>query len=186
MRRQMTADIAHDLRTPLTVLSGYLEAMREGVLQPTADRLELMEREVRYLKRLVEDLRTLSLADAGELSLNRQWIAPSDLLHRVAAVYDHQTQQRETGLHVQVDRDTPQIHVDPERIVQTFSNLVANALRYTPVGGQIVLGAQAQGRDIHLSVRDSGAGIPPDVLPHIFDRFYRGDASVKSKTMSRD
>jgi signal transduction histidine kinase len=176
-RRQMTADIAHDLRNPLTVISGYLEALQEGKLQPTAERLSAMQAEVRHLERLVEDLRTLSLADAGELSLHRQPILPGDLLERVEAAYQHQVNEQgialtvETGSHLQV------ISVDPERIEQVLGNLVGNALRYTPEGGRIRLSASQDKGMTTLSVTDNGSGIPEDILPHIFERSYRGDPS---------
>jgi len=177
LRRQMTADIAHDLRTPLTVIAGYLESMRDGVLKPSQARFETMYTEARHLQHLVEDLRTLSLADAGELSLDRQPTQPRALLDRLVAAYRHRAGQQGVELRVQAEPDLPEIHVDPERMVQVLGNLIGNALRYTPEGGQIVLSARAQARAVQLVVADAGAGISPEDLPHVFDRFYRGDAS---------
>jgi signal transduction histidine kinase len=177
LRRQMTADIAHDLRTPLTVMSGYLEAMREGDLKPTPARIEAIYAETQQLKRLVADLRTLSLADAGELSLKRQAVAAPELLARVATAHNHQASQQHISLSVRAEPGLPLIEADPERLVQVLGNLVSNALRYTPDGGQIVLTAQSQARALLLQVRDTGSGIPPDELPHIFHRFYRADKS---------
>jgi signal transduction histidine kinase len=175
LRRQMTADIAHDLRTPLTVLSGYLESLREGVLQLSPTMLEAMSDEAQQLRRLVEDLRTLSLADAQELSLQRQPTAPSTLLERIAAKYAYAATQRQIQLSVQADKSLPELQLDPERMAQVLGNLVSNALRYTQTGGMIVLSARQKGQATLLEIEDNGTGIDPAYLPYIFDRFYRAD-----------
>ena len=179
-RRQMTADIAHDLRTPLSVPSGYLESMRDGVLQPSPARFDTMYAEAQHLQRLVDDLRTLSLADAGELPLNRQPVPPKDLLERLKATYLYQASQAGIVLEVQARPGLPELDVDPDRMIQVLGNLVSNALRYTPEGGRITLSARAGNGALHngsvqLLVRDTGRGIPPEALPRVFDRFYRGD-----------
>jgi two-component system sensor histidine kinase BaeS len=174
-RKQMTADIAHDLRTPLTVITGYLEGLRDGVLKSTPERYEVLFNEARHLQRLVEDLRTLSLADAGELAIDRQHVAPGELLERLAQAYQHQAGQQEVSLALQVEPALPEINVDVERMEQVLGNLVTNALRYTPRGGQIKLSAHRQDSEVVLSVADNGAGITPEVLEHVFERFYRGD-----------
>jgi signal transduction histidine kinase len=182
-RRQMTADIAHELRSPVTVIAGYLEALRDGVLPPTPERFAVLYDEAHHLQGLIEDLRTLSLTDAGELLLQRQQTAPQALLQRIADTYRHQAEQQGVTLHVVADEMLPALFVDVERIVQVLSNLVGNALRYTPTGGTITLGARdgahtsrtASPAGTLLTVRDSGQGIPPDALPYIFDRFYRAD-----------
>ena len=177
LRRQMTADIAHDLRTPLTVITGYIESMRDGVLKPSPARFDVMYKEAQHLTRLVEDLRTLSSADAGELTLNRQLVSPQALLERLVAAHKHQAEQQNVVLHVQAEPDLPAINVDPERMVQVLGNLVSNALRHTPDGGQIVLSAQRQADAVLLMVQDNGEGIASEALPRIFDRLYRGDES---------
>ncbi|MFQ5594554.1 MAG: sensor histidine kinase [Anaerolineae bacterium] len=177
LRRQMTADIAHDLRSPLTVIAGYVESLRDGVLKPTAERFDTIYSEVEHLQRLVEDLRTLSLADAGELTLNRQPTSPRSLLERQVLAHQHQARQQNVTLQVKADPALPEINVDPERMAQVLGNLVSNALRYTPAGGQIVLSAEGTADTVLLSVQDSGAGIAPEDLPRVFDRFYRGDAA---------
>jgi len=177
LRRQMTADIAHDLRSPLTAISGFVEAMRDGVLKPTPARFEAMYVETQRLRRLVDDLRTLSLTDAGELRMDRQAVPARMLLERLAAAYHQRADEQEIVITIQVDPDTPDLHVDQDRMAQVLSNLIDNALRYTPPGGEIRLGARAQGAATLLTVLDTGAGIPPEHLPHVFDRFYRGDSA---------
>jgi signal transduction histidine kinase len=177
LRRQMTADIAHDLRTPLTVIGGYVEALRDQVLAPTPERFDMIYGEVQHLQQLVEDLRTLSLADAGELRLNRQPIEPRALLAEVAALFQHRADQQQIALSVDAADTLPAINVDEGRLFQVLGNLVANALRYTPEGGHITLSAVDRSGSVHLIVQDDGAGISPEALPHIFDRFYRADQS---------
>jgi signal transduction histidine kinase len=176
-RRQMTADIAHDLRNPLTVIGGYLESLQDGKLKPTPERFATMQAEVQHLQRLVDDLRTLSLADGGELTLRCQPVAPAELLAQVAAAYRHQAEQQNITLKVEVQPDLAEISMDPERMEQVLGNLVSNALRYTPEGGEICLAAQQERGNLILRVKDNGSGIPPDILPHIFERSYRGDPS---------
>jgi signal transduction histidine kinase len=174
LRRQMTADIAHDLRTPLTVMAGYLEALRDGVLQPTPERFETMHQEAQHLHRLVEDLRTLSLADSGELTLNRELVSPGFLLEQATAAYRYQAEQQGIELQINAASSLPPVSVDPDRLAQVLGNLLANALRYTAVGGQICLATAQDGDRVLLTLQDTGAGIPPDELLPVFDRFYRG------------
>jgi signal transduction histidine kinase len=174
-RRQMTADIAHDLRNPLMVMIGYLEAMRDGVLEPTPKRLATLYDEAHHLQHLVNDLRTLSLADAGELTLQREVISPTDLLLRAYRAWLSQARQRDIALLCRAPEGLPAVSVDAERINQVLNNLISNALRYTPPDGRIVLAAQQQGDQIVLTVQDNGTGIAADHLPFIFDRFYRAD-----------
>lgn len=177
LRRQMTADIAHDLRTPLSVLLGYTEALREGKLPPEQEIFDTMHTEAQHLQRLIDDLRTLSLADAGELPLTRQSASPAALLERSAAAYRALAEEHGIELHVRADRALPPVEVDAERFAQVLGNLISNAVRYTPVGGSIELVATTREKSVVLAVQDSGVGINAGDLPHIFDRFYRADSS---------
>ncbi|MFQ5419442.1 MAG: sensor histidine kinase [Anaerolineae bacterium] len=176
-RRQLTADIAHDLRTPLTVLSGYLEAMQEGTLAATPERLTMMQQEVTTLKRLVSDLRLLSLADAGELTLQKEPVAVADLLAQAQAAYQVQAAQKGVSLRVEPTAVLPTLSLDPERMRQVLGNLVSNALRHTPAAGEVALTAVAGEQSVSIQVTDTGTGIPAADLPRIFNRFYRGDKS---------
>jgi len=204
LRQQMTADVAHDLRTPLTVIAGYLEALRDQVLKPTPERFTMMYDETQLLLRLADDLHTLSLADAGELPLDLRPIAPRQLLERVAQTYQHAADQSGVALQLDVAAALPEICVDVEQLTRALSNLVSNALRYTPEGGMITLSAAAETKDerrktkdiddeavssvlrpssfVILEVRDTGAGIAAEHLPSIFERFYRAEPSRQQAT----
>ena len=176
-RRQMTADIAHDLRTPLSILLGYTEALSDGKLQGSEEIYTVMHREAGHLKRLIDDLRTLSLADSGELTLEKQTIQPAALLQRAAAAHQALASEKEVHILVEATENLPDLQVDPERMAQVLGNLLTNALRYTPQQGEINLRAAAKTGHVRLEVQDSGAGIAAEDLPYVFNRFYRGNKS---------
>ncbi len=176
-RRELLADVAHELRTPLSIIQGNLEGLRDGVYQPTPEHVELVLDETRQLGRLVDDLRLLTLAEARQLPLDRQTMDAAQLLADVREAFAGQAD--EAGVSVAVDRDgaLPVLRGDPQRLGQVLGNLLGNALRYTPPGGSVTLGAAAlpDGQGVELWVADTGAGIPAADLPRIFDRFWRGD-----------
>ena len=177
LRKQMTADIAHDLRNPLSILLGYTEALSDGKLSGTTEIFDTMHDSAGQLSRLVDDLRTLSLADAGELPIQPQATPPAAMLERARQSYSAKAEAQGVALQVSAAEDLPTVKVDPERMAQVLGNLVSNALRYTPPGGLIELSASQEGKQVLLRVRDNGAGIAPQDLPNVFNRFYRGDTS---------
>ena len=186
-RRNLTADVAHELRTPLHIIQGNLEGVLDDVYRPTPEHITATLEETRALARLVEDLRTLSLAEAGQLAL--EW-EPVDVVELLADVHTSFSGQAEAaGIDLHLDRapvppggddaDRPALTVtgDVGRLDQVLSNLVANAIRHTPAGGTIALGADTVPGGVRITVRDTGEGIPAEDLPYIFDRFWKGDRS---------
>ena len=176
-RRRMTADIAHDLRTPLTVLKGYLEALMHGELKPSPERFQTMHQEAAYLSHLVDDLRTLALVDAGQLSLNKQPVPVERMLASIHKSFEQQAQEKGVALSVTNEAEGSEVNVDPERLRQILTNLVSNAIRHTASGGAVQLRGRWEGREVVLDVIDTGEGIPEDALGNLFDRFYRVDAA---------
>ncbi len=180
-RRNLTADIAHELRTPLHIIQGNLEGMLDGVYEPTAENFTDTLDETRLLARLVDDLQTLSLAEAGQLPLHPTRFLLADLLADAAAGFESRTAAQNVELRVDVPDPSLEIEADYDRLNQALANLLTNALRHTPENGGITLRAESIPKGVRITVEDTGAGIPPEDLPYIFDRFWRGDKS-RSRT----
>jgi two-component system sensor histidine kinase BaeS len=176
-RRSLLADVTHELRTPLTIVQGNLEGVLDGIYPRDDAHLAPILEETRVMARLIDDLRTLSLAEGGVLTLQREQVDLSKLASDAAASFQAQAE----GAGVTITVDAPAAvgaEVDPQRMRSVLNNLIANALRYTSSGGDIVVSVAQEGNSARVSVRDTGRGIPPDMLPHIFDRFTKGNDSL--------
>jgi signal transduction histidine kinase len=170
LRRQLMADVAHELRTPLAILQGRIEGLLDGVYPRDETHLAELLDETRHLARLVEDLGTLAHAEAGALELRKELVDLGDLIRDVAASLPR-------PIVVEVPADLPPLEVDPVRIRQVLLNLLANALRHTPAEGVVSVEVQAQPQRMLIRVRDTGSGIAPEDLPHLFERFQKGSDS---------
>jgi two-component system OmpR family sensor kinase/two-component system sensor histidine kinase BaeS len=176
-RRNMMADIAHELRTPLTVVQGNLEALMDGVYEMTTENVAGIHKQTIVLNRLVADLRDLALAEAGQLRLERKLLSLADVIAQVTEGLDVQAREKDVTLKSEVASDLRKVQADEQRITQVLFNLVSNALRHTPTGGTITISAELKEGRILVNVRDTGTGISPEDLPHVFERFYRADRS---------
>lgn len=179
-RRNLMADVAHELRTPLHIIRGNLEGVLDGVYEPTAEHVAATLDETRLLARLVEDLRVLSLAEAGHLPMQTEPVDVAELLEDVATSFSGQAEAARVRLAVELagPRNDLVVTGDAGRLDQVIGNLVANALRHTPPDGSITLQAEPLPASVRISVSDTGNGIAPEELPHIFDRFWsRSDGS---------
>ncbi len=177
LRRSMTADVAHELRTPLSNLKGYLEAVRDGVKQPDSETIRSLEEEATLLSRLIDDLQELSLAEAGALKLNRQSKNIGELIQKTAASVQAQAATKGVSIASDLPDKLPLVNIDSQRIGQVLRNLLENAIVHTGKGDSITVAARQWGSWVEVSVTDTGEGIPPEDLPNIFERFYRVDKS---------
>ena len=190
LRRNMVTDVAHELRTPLTNIRGYLEALRDGVVEPENHIIDSLYEEAMLLNRLVDDLQELSLAEARQLRLKRQPVALADVVDRVVEAMRPRAEAERVVLQVDLPEDLPLVDVDPQRVRQVLRNLLDNGLTHTEPGGKITITARVarpepggrSGQWIEVGVRDTGAGIAPDDLSHVFERFYRADKSRSRAT----
>jgi signal transduction histidine kinase len=176
-RRRLLSDVTHELRTPLTVIQGNVEGMLDGVYLPDQAHLKLILEETQVLSRLVEDLRTLALSDSGALVLRREPTDLAELVRDAAATSRAQADAAGLAIDVELSSDLPLLLLDPARMRQVVLNLLANAMRYTPGGGTIVVRVRMTAgggkKEVVLEVEDTGPGIAPEDLPHVFDRFYK-------------
>jgi signal transduction histidine kinase len=203
LRRQLVADIAHELRTPLSVLRLQLEGLEDGIEQPTPATLHSLTEEVGLLTRLVDDLRLLSLAEAGQISLAIDTIDAGVTIERAVAMATARARQQRIDLRAERPATPLVVTADPQRLAQILGNLIENALRYTPAGGSVTIRARSETTDdrpfdaaqdkrpttgesspspVVFEVADTGAGIPPDELARIFERFYRTDKARARET----
>jgi len=182
-RRNLTADVAHELRTPLHILQGNLEGALDGVYEASPEYFRSMLEETRLLQRLVEDLQTLAMAESGTLDFNFQELSIAELLEDVITSFSGRSEEAGVGLLMEGPQDREDLIVegDWQRLDQVLGNLVNNALRYTPEGGEIRLGATREGDSVVVTIQDSGQGIPAEDLSYVFDRFWKGDKS-RSRT----
>ncbi|HEX5824930.1 MAG TPA: ATP-binding protein [Candidatus Limnocylindrales bacterium] len=176
-RRSLLADVTHELRTPLAVVQGNLEAIIDGVHPADEAHLSSILDETRVLTRLIEDLRTLALSEAGSLSLHREPTDLAILAADVAAAFEIAARTAGIEIEADVEESLPLLDIDPVRIREVIGNLVANAIRHTPAGGTIRISGTVDDGSVELVVADSGSGIEPDLLPHVFERFTRSSST---------
>ena len=184
-RRNLTADIAHELRTPLHIIQGNLEGVVDGVYEPTAEHINNTLDETRLLSRLVNDLQTLSLAETGQLPLHPTRFLLTDLILDLTSSFASQAASQHIDLRTNLTKPDQYLTADYDRLNQVLSNLISNALRHTPKGGKISIETEAGSnpeRSVRIIVKDTGAGIASEDLPFIFDRFWRADKSRSERT----
>ena len=177
-RRRLLSDVAHELRTPVTTLDGYLEGLADGIVDWDAETAQVMADQTSRMIRLIEDIDDVSRAEEGRMGLETAPAAAADVLWAAAAAARDRYSRKE--VHLVVDTDSAAgvvVAVDAQRAAQVMANLLGNALRHTPAGGSVHLSAASSGNEVRLVVRDNGEGVDPAQLPHIFERFYRGDTA---------
>ena len=179
-RRNMLADVSHELRTPITVIQGNVEGIIDGLYPADEARLKSILEETQVLSRLVDDLRTLALAESGALRLKRESTNLAELIHDTISNFEASAMEKDIRLETSLE-DMEDANIDPQRVREVLTNLLSNALRYTPPGGQVKVDLTESSagveRDVTISVQDNGPGIEPSDLPHVFDRFYKSSDS---------
>jgi signal transduction histidine kinase len=176
-RMELVGNVAHELRTPLSSINSLIEGLADGVLPPEPDTFQTARREVGRMQRLVRDLEELSRAEARQIPLDLRPVCPAELVAAAVARLQPQFEEKDVGLDVQVPDALPQVRADTTRITQVLSNLLGNALQYTPSGGQVSVRAWSEGSFVCIAVQDTGIGVSEEHLPHLFERFYRVDKS---------
>jgi signal transduction histidine kinase len=177
MRRQLIGDVSHELRTPLTAIKGSMEGLMDGVLPATSETYQQIHQEADRLARLVNDLQELSRVEARAYPLDIRPVQIAVLMQITLKRFSNQAQAKNILLHADLPADLPHVMADEARITQVLTNLVGNALQYTPEGGDVSITAFDQGDEIKVSVIDTGIGVPAEHLPNLFTRFYRADKS---------
>ena len=177
MRRQLIGDVTHELRTPLTAVKGYLEGLMDGVLTAEPDIYQQIHTEINRLQRLVNDLQELSQVESGTFKLEFSLISPASIIETIQRNFEHQFEEKNLQLDLEIEPDLPPITVDKDRIIQVLTNLIGNALQYTPGGGKVSIKINREKANLLFSVTDTGIGISAEQLPNIFNRFYRTDKS---------
>ena len=177
MRRQLIGDVTHELRTPLTSIKGYMEGLVDGVLPSTPETFDQIHREADRLSRLVDDLQELSRVEAKAYSLDLRSVTVSDLVQTTVKRHAPQARDKRITLRPDLPADLPPVLADEDRITQVMVNLVANAIQYTPEGGDVTISASRHDNEVRISVKDTGIGIPPEHIANLFTRFYRVDKS---------
>jgi two-component system OmpR family sensor kinase/two-component system sensor histidine kinase BaeS len=186
-RRNLTADVAHELRTPLHIIQGNLEGMIDGVYEPSPQQINTTLDEVKLLNRLVNDLQTLSLAETGQLPLHPTRFLLADLIQDIVSSFSSQAEMQHIEFKSSITNPNTELTADYDRLNQVLSNLVSNALRHTPEGGRMSIETETTSnveRGVRIRVKDTGSGIASEDLPFVFDRFWRGDKSRSERTHS--
>lgn len=176
-RREFIADVSHELRTPLSTLQGYMEGIIDGVVEPDEETWGLLYAESERMRRLVDDLRQLSRAEAGQLELHPAPTRPGRLVYRATESLAPLFAEGDVELAVSVREDLPLVLADADRVVQVLTNLLRNSLHYTPAGGTVAVSAKPQGTEMLFTISDTGSGISEEHLPRVFERFYRVEKS---------
>jgi signal transduction histidine kinase len=176
-RKDLFADVAHELRTPLSVIRGNAEGMLDGLYPADRAHLEPLIDEIKVMSRLLDDLQTLSTAEAGALQLHRSRVEPGQLVEDVVSAFRSQADDTRVSVEARVADGLPEIDVDPVRIGEVLANLMSNALRHTPPDGSVVVAAEPAPDGVSFTVRDTGAGMAADALPYVFDRFVKAEDS---------
>jgi len=174
-RQALLADLAHELRTPLATLEGYVEGLADGVVAADKEAWKVLQAELARLRRLTEDLTAVSRAEEHQLDLRRGPVDPRVLVAAAVQAAEPSFSAKGVALHARVDHGLPEVSVDPDRIGEVLGNLLGNALRHTPSGGLVEVTAQGRGKELELAVADSGEGIPTELLERVFERFFRVD-----------